>query len=276
MPTRPIFVRCTRRHGRTSAVAALVSVLIVGCSKGGSGQVDPGGSQGPGIEGTLQDEMAQAIGNVAVLACMSTTCLFGESDPMGHFTFEIDPPADVALKTGENLTATPPRAALLLPVQVIDSSTKDLGTLRVPTLLDPVSFGPASTDPQVLTVGDGLTLTLRLSDLAARPGDTLLDAAARRLPSADQYPLIGVSHQDIEAVYALHPFAATSASPIGVRAESNLPAGTAVTFRTVSELDGHLSAPASGHADGTFVSTDVGSGITELSYLVITKGASNQ
>jgi len=45
--------------------------------------------------------------------------------------------------------------------------------------------------------------------------------------------------------------------------------GTVVKFRSINEINGHLSAPAMGMADGTHVVTDPGAGITHLSWLVI-------
>jgi hypothetical protein len=62
-----------------------------------------------------------------------------------------------------------------------------------------------------------------------------------------------------------------SSSPIAVRAPSDLPAGTAVRFRSISEIDGHLSEPALGLANGTAVETEPGAGITELTWLVISR-----
>ena len=51
----------------------------------GPGKVDGTTLNGPGVEGTLQDEMDQAPCQRPVLACMSTTCLFGESNSDGPF-----------------------------------------------------------------------------------------------------------------------------------------------------------------------------------------------
>jgi hypothetical protein len=52
---------------------------------------------------------------------------------------------------------------------------------------------------------------------------------------------------------------------------SDLAAGTAVSFRTISEFDGTFSAPVPGHADGSFVATDPQTGITELTWLVVSR-----
>lgn len=235
---------------------------------GNDGGVDP---MGPGLAGTLQDEAGQPLGNEMVLACMSTVCLFGDTESDGRFSFAIDPPANVALKTPEDLSTTPRRAAALCPVHITDESLVDVGPLHVPELPEGVPIGPATMDPQTLMMGDGLELTLRRADLTPRIGDVLVDAAARLVPPSQVCPLLTVGDEQIVAVYALHPFAATSASPIAVRAPSDLPPGTAVRFRTISEIDGHLSEPAPGSANGSVVETDPEAGITELTWLVISR-----
>jgi hypothetical protein len=118
-------------------------------------------------------------------------------------------------------------------------------------------------------VGDGLQLIVRRADLTVAIGDTLVDLAARAIPMAHLHPLPALGAETVVAVYALHPFTATSKSPIAVTAPSTLPAGTSVNFRTISEIDGHLSTPVHGQADGTSVATDPSAGIVELSWLVI-------
>lgn len=241
-------------------------------SHGSDGDVNPAG---PGLAGTLASSADEPLGNEMVLACMSTVCLFGATQADGRFFFPIEPPADVALKTPEDLSVAPRRAAALCPVKIVDGSLVDVGTLHVPDLPQGAVLGPASMDPQTLTVGDGLELTLRRADLTPRIGDVLVDAAARLVPASQVCAFILASEaldgEEVVAVYALHPFAATSASPMAVRAPSDLPAGTPVSFRTISEIDGHWSEPVPGHADGAAVATDPSVGITELTWLVISR-----
>ena len=273
-------------HSYKSLFVSFALIATAGCGAGDApgtvdaGTVDSGGGgnsdgsagpTGPGLAGTLQDEAGQPIGNEMVLACMSTVCLFGETESDGRFFFAIDPPAEVALKTPGDMSTTPRRAAALCPVRITDGSLVDVGPLYVPSLPEGAPIGPASMDPQTLAVGDGLELTLRRGDLTPRVGDVLVDAAARLVPASQVCPLLTLEDEQIIAVYALHPFAATSASPIAVRAPSDLPPGTAVRFRTISEIDGHLSEPAPGHADGSVVETDPAEGITELTWLVISR-----
>lgn len=226
---------------------------------------------GPGLSGTLVDEAGAPIRFEQVLACMATVCLFGESGADGRFVFPIEPPAEVALKTLPDLSSTSRRAASLCPVRIVDDALVRVGTFHVPSLPPGVPIGPASADPQTLMVGDGLELTLRRADLTPRIGDVLVDAAARLVPPAQVCSQLDLGGEEILAVYALHPTAAVSASPIAVRAPSDLPAGTAVKFRTISELDGRLSDPAPGRATGTAVETDPSAGITELTWLVISR-----
>ena len=235
---------------------------------GGDGGSPPTGS---GLAGTLKDDADQPMGNGVVLACMATVCLFGETEPDGSFFFPIDPTAEVALKTIEDLTTTPRRGAALCPVRIVDTALVDVGALHVPSLPDGALLGPAAQDPQTLIAGDGLELTLRRADLTAHIGDTLVDVAARRVPPPQACPFLAPAGEQLLAVYALHPFAAVSASPMAVRAPSDLPAGTPVRFRTVSELDGAFSEPIPGEADGALVATAPGAGITELTWLVISR-----
>lgn len=236
-----------------------------------SGPDADAGPTGPGVTGVLVDEGEQPIGNFAVLACTAKFCLFGQSDEKGRFAFPLDPPVDVAVKTQEDLMTSPRRGAALVPVQIVDPALVDLGTVHVPNLPAGVKVGTESEDPQTLMVGDGLQLTVRRADLDPPLGVLLDDLAARAIPTAHLHPLPELGPEEIVAVYALHPFTTTSLSPIAVRAPSTLAAGTVVHFRTVSELDGHLSAPVLGHANGSFVETDPALGIEELTWLVISR-----
>jgi hypothetical protein len=226
---------------------------------------------GPGLAGTLVDESGQPLPDNMVLACMATTCLFGDSDAAGHFAFAIEPTAEVALKTLENLAVSPRLAAALQPVRITGGELVDVGLLHVPALPAGVPFGPASADPQTLAAGDGLELVLRRGDLKPRLGEALVDVAARAIPAERYPPLPELGGEQVIAMYAIHPFAATSTSPIGITAPSTLAAGTLVKFRAISEIDGRLSAPALGKADGAAVTTDPGEGIDELTWLVISR-----
>jgi hypothetical protein len=238
---------------------------------GGAGGTGGTGGRAPAITGTLKDEAGQPLGDEAVLACLTTVCFSGSSDADGRFSFALDPPVQLALKTLEDLSLTPRRGAALYPVELVESAVVDVGAIFAPSLPEGAAIGPASADPQVLLVGDGLELTLRRSDLTPPLGEALIDAAARAIPPSRRLPIQALGGEEVIAVYALHPFAAKSASPVAVRAPSDLPAGTRVNFRTVSEIDGALSEPAGGEADGATVATDASAGILALTWLVISR-----
>jgi hypothetical protein len=122
-----------------------------------------------------------------------------------------------------------------------------------------------------LEVGDGLELRLRRSALILPAGGVLVEAAARRVPLFQLCRQFRIEGEEILAVFALHPFGATSEVPIGVRAPVQLAAGSGVNFRTVGEIDGRWSEPVPGRSDGTGVATDPSAGIAELTWLVISR-----
>ncbi|MDI1432775.1 hypothetical protein [Polyangium sorediatum] len=254
-------------------------VLLAGCGTPPPGTnptekdagTDGSAPMGPGIAGVLKDHADQPIGGGKVLACMATICLFGDAEPDGRFFFPIEPTAEVAVKTLPDPTATPRKSAALCPVRIVDDSLIDVGSLHVPSLPEGALLGPAAADPQTLMAGDGIALTLRVADLTPYLGDTLVDVAARRIPPSQACPWVVPAGEELVAVYTLHPFAAVSASPIAVRAPSDLPAGTKVRFRSISEIDGAFSEPVPGEADGTSVATAPQTGLTELTWLVISK-----
>ena len=148
----------------TALVAVMATCLVTGAGACDNGDppddrdAAPDGPAGPGLAGLLIDPMGQPRPTTDVLACMATTCLFGESGPDGRFFFPIEPPAEVALKTHHELTRTPRLAAALEPVRIVDDSLVDVGTLYTPELPEGVVIGPATDDPQILAVGDGLEL----------------------------------------------------------------------------------------------------------------------
>ncbi|WP_152629936.1 hypothetical protein [Haliangium ochraceum] len=227
--------------------------------------------EGPGVSGVLRDDSGQPLGGAQILGCMATVCLFGQTEADGRFLFEVDPPAEIAIKTPEVLNRSPRRGATLCPVRLDDTALVDVGSVFVPTLPEGVPFGPASGDPQTLDAGDELTLTLRRGDLSPRIGDVLVDLAARRIPAAHIPALPELGGEEVLAVYAMHPFGAHSSSPIAVSVASSLPAGTPVKFRSISEIDGRLSEVALGQATGTALETDPDAGIHELSWLVVSR-----
>jgi hypothetical protein len=224
-----------------------------------------------GVAGVLKDEAGRPLARARVLACMTKVCLVGETGRDGRFSFSIDPPVDIVIKTEPDVAASPRRGAAMMPVALADRRVVDVGSVYVPNLPAGRPFGPGADDPQTVQAGDGLQLTLSRKALKPRPGDFIGEVAARRLPVAriPRYPALG--GEAVIAVYALHPFAAQSAVPIAVRLPTGLPAGARVRFRTINEIDGTFSAPVPGHVSDGHLVTDPGVGITELTYLVISR-----
>ncbi len=251
---------------RTDVDAGLPAPIDAGLAPdGGPDQRDPG------LAGVMTDEEGQPLDHTMVLCCTAKTCFFGHTETDGSFFFPLSDAVDVALKSLENLDSTPRRAAALVPVHVPGVVVVDVGRVFAPNLPEGVSLDPASSDPQTIAAGDGLELTLRRADLVPELGTSIHDLAARLVPAERLPTYAALAGEEVIAVYALHPFAATSRSPIAVRAPSALPPGTAVKFRTVSEIDGHLSGTANGMADGQAMTTDPGAGIEQLTWLVISR-----
>jgi hypothetical protein len=226
-----------------------------------------------GVTGVLKDEAGRPLAGAKVLACMRKVCLVGETSARGRFTFQIDTPADVVIKTEGDLESTPRRAVAMRPVQLTGARVVNVGSVYVPTLPAGQTFGGAGAPPDTwpLEVGDGLTLTVSRRLLRPAAGFAIVDVAARRIPLArvPRYPVLG--KERVIAVYALHPFAATSVMPIAVRIRSRLPPGTRVKFRTIDEIDGTFSEPIAGASTGRYLVTDPATGIHRLTYLVISR-----
>lgn len=251
-------------------LVSLASLIMLascgdGTSETGDDETVP---EGPGLRGQLIDAAEQPLAGVQILACQATTCLYAESGVDGRFEFVIEPPADVALKTHAALASTPRGAAALEPVDIVDDSLVDVGTLYVPDLPTGVVIGP-SEDPQTLAIGDGLELTLIGTDITPSIGEFLYDIAATRLPSQHVPPYPDLEGTEVIAVYALHPFAATSSSPIAVRVPTDLPDGTTIEFRTINPLDGNFAEVVPGHVENGHAISDPGTGITRITYLVV-------
>jgi hypothetical protein len=155
-----------------------------------------------------------------------------------------------------------------VPASIDTAEPVDAGNVYIPDLPAGVVLGDESEDPQTLALGDGLELTLHRADLDPELGVFLHDVAARRIP--DQYIPDYPDHDEtVEAVFAIHPFGTASSSPIAVKVPSTLAAGTLVHFFTINHITGQLTGPIVGHADGQFVTTDPGLGITLLTHVIV-------
>ena len=230
-----------------------------------------GAGPDPVVTGVLEDEAGGALAHTDVQACSEKVCLYSETDAGGRFRFELPRrAAPFVLKTLEDPSARPPRAAALAPILVAGSPSLEMGSVLVAHLPVGRPVRPGSGARLDVEAGDGLRLTLVPRDLAPPPGRTLTTIAARRIP-LDRGPRYELPHgETVMAVYALHPFGTISRSPIAVQAPAGLPAGTRVVFRTMREIDGTFSPPVPGAVAGAHVATHASRGITELTHLVIT------
>ena len=226
----------------------------------------------PVVTGVLHDEGGRPVAHADIQACTASVCFPSETGADGrfHFDLQLQTPVQMLLKTPAQLTTTPRRATTMWPVELRGPVRADVGTVVVPNLPAGVPL-PAGRGRQTVSVGDGLELSLVAADLRPAPGQQLLDLAARRLPAARLPAFRLPAGERLVAVYALHPFGAMSDSPVGVRVPSPLAAGTAVKFWTLGELDGVLLAPVPGLATGQHVATAPDTGITVLTYLLITR-----
>lgn len=222
-----------------------------------------------GLAGELVGD-GGTLGDQDLMLCNLVGCTVAESEPDGTFFVPLQTGWAGALKTHGEPDGEPRLATLLLPSRVDGDAAVQLGSVYVPELAEGVPFGSPTADPQTLDAGDGLVLTLDRGNLTAAPGTWLYDLAAGRVPDGHlrSYPELG--DETVVAAFALHPFGATSSTPVAVRAPVDLPAGTEVWFRSISELDGEFSDPVPGTADGTQVATEPGTGLYRLTWVIIT------
>jgi hypothetical protein len=252
-----------------SAILALALGAMLGLGACTGEGMDEGGADGPGIRGRLVDAGGQPLAGVEVLACQATACFYGDSDEDGRFAFVIEPPADVALKTHQSLASVPRRGAALVPVDIVDDELVDVGDVFVPELPEGAVLGPPTDQLETYVVGDGLELSLRSADLMPNLGEFLYDLAAVRIPDEYVPTYAELDGAPVLAVYALHPFAATCGSPVGVRLPVDVPDGTQVELRTLSHLDGNVAEVVEAVVEDGYAVTAPDTGITWLTYLIV-------
>jgi hypothetical protein len=255
-----------------SAVAlALAVVAAIGGTAPGA-QGEPSGAPDPVLTGVLKDESGRPLAHADVQACSATICLYGETAADGRFRFELPRrAAPFVLKTPEDLSATPRRAAMLAPAPLPSRGALDLRSVYVPTLPAGRALRTDDDGVQRVEAGDGLELQVRYRELVPPPGKAVVGIAARRMPSAHIPRYVLPAGEQVVAVYALHPFGTTSRVPVAVAATAALTPGTPVRFRTIREIDGTFSAPIAGRVSATRIETDATGGIVELTHLVITR-----
>lgn len=259
-----------------SAAALALAVTAGACAPEASGPAPPARSpQGPGVTGVLVDESGEALSLRRVMACTRAVCFYGETNGDGRFTFLLDEPMPGVIKTDEDLRSTPRRTSPMVPIAVAANELRDVGDVVAPSLPEGTPVEPHAREILTVDAGDGLFLTLSPADIAPPPGRTLRSIAARRLPDHATPAYGSAAGGPVVAVYALHPFAAKSAKPIGVRIHSDLPAGTRVAVRVIDEIDGTFSPPVPAVVADGAIATVPGAGITSLTHLVVVAEAAD-
>lgn len=228
--------------------------------------VEPGE---PGVTGRLVGPDGEPMPAEPVLCCQQDSCAVGETGIDGTFSFAEDPGTLVAVKTHHDLYKVPRHGAALAPAEIVADGTIELGDVYVPALPAGVPVGTGD-EPRTLDVGGGVELTVVPSDLVPDLGVVLYDLAAAPIeePWIPHYP--DAEDRDVVAVFAMHPFATRSESPVSLSLPSDLAAGTEVSLFWVSHLDGTLSEPVPGVADGAQVTTEAGEGLEWLTHVVVT------
>lgn len=226
-----------------------------------------------GVSGVLKDEAGAPLKGISILACSATECQYGTTKDDGSFAVPNLKLVDLAIKTEDDYEASPKKGAAMHPIKLEQANMiVDLKDIFVPTIMKTVPFSPASTQPATLTLDDGVTLTVVGKDLMRSVTADRIDyLGARAVPAGRRAPTIAIPGETIVASYDLIPFATKSASKIPVKLDLKLPGGTPVYFRTIDELNGKLSAPATGKEaqDGLSASTDPGQGIDNLTWLIV-------
>jgi hypothetical protein len=87
------------------------------------------------VRGVLTSEHGSVLAGEEVMACTEDACSLATTDPSGRFSFVLEAPARIVLKTHEKLD-TPPRAALMLPLSLPPGGLVDLGRVSVTVVVE--------------------------------------------------------------------------------------------------------------------------------------------
>lgn len=253
---------------RLGFLAVSVLGFTWACARDADSPTVVSGVEGPGLTGVLADENGEPLPWVNVMACTRAVCYYNDSAADGRFLFFFDGPVAGLIKTAEDLSAEPRRSSPMVPVTIADDEFLDVGTVHVPLLRAGSPVEPGRT---IFEGGDGLVLEFDPASIEVAPGTMWTDVAARRLPDAivPEYP--GVDSDSLVAVYALHPFAATSIEPIAVRFPTDLPEGTRLHMMTIDEIDGSFAETVEVVVEAGAVVTPEGTGITRLTHVVVVR-----
>jgi hypothetical protein len=236
------------------------------------------------VDGVVTDLAGAPVPHAAVSMC-SRVCYGAAADIDGRFSIAVGDflrSTDYAL----HVSGRPEFADVYAKVPVpANGAIAFSAPLRVPQLPAagpalPASAGPASqitSGDLTLDVPLGATFTLDVADVAMGARGRELRLA--RVP-VDAMPDFARGVPKVAALYALAPPGATSSAPLGVHLANaaGLPASAAVEiyvldddYRPLPPTAGTARLAANAHvsADGRTIDTDLGEGISSLTWLLV-------
>jgi len=238
------------------------------------------------VDGTVTDVGGAPVGHAAVSMC-SRTCYGAAADGAGRFSIPVGDflrASDYALHVSGRPDFADVYLKVLPPVNGVIALPQ---TVRLPALPPagpalPASAGPAATITSgelSLDVPAGVTFTLDVGDVA-------LGARGRELRVAnvglDAMPDFARSLAGVAALYAIAPPGAVSSARLGVHLTNStaLPASSAVDLFVLDDDyaplpptagSARLAAKAHVSADAHTIDTDLGEGITSLTWIVVVR-----
>ena len=225
------------------------------------------------VTGIAVDEMGVPIADAFMSVCNPLGCHSVNANESGGFIIPGIPVMNFGVRSHDDDSVSPVRGTVVrLFHPTVAGVVFDAGKMYVPSMPAGAALSGPVDAPQTLSPGDGLTITFVQKDLDFPIGENKGRIATRLIPP-DHVPPYDLGGEQIIAAYAFLPYSTTSKSPVSVTAPIALPAGTVVHFRSVYEFDGRVSTPVTGHAanDGKSVSTDPGTGLDNLTWLVISR-----
>jgi peroxiredoxin len=236
------------------------------------------------IQGTVTDETGSALPAASITYCGVTTCFYGTLNDAGTFRVDLSlvtDPTLYALIVHGALSAASVYEQISAPNGPVIEMATPIKTPLLPPAGPALAVHGSAQAEEVENGGVALeipantTFTVPIEDLIASDGGFAFQVAPVDPAAA---PSFAPSTLGLLALYALGPFGATCANPLGVRLPNpgGLVAGDAVEFlaldddlNTLPFLAGTMQVVASGTVspDGGFVSTNAGAGIKSLTWL---------
>ncbi len=238
------------------------------------------------VDGAVTDLAGAPVPHAAVSMC-SRQCYGAAAGADGRFSIAVGAflrSSDYAL----HVSGRPDFADVYAKVPVPANGAITLASpVRVPRLPAsgpplPAAAGPAlqlASGDVALDIPAGVTFTVDVADVAIGPLGRQLRSV--RVP-LDAMPDFARSVPDVAALYALAPPGAASSAPLAVHLTNaaGLPASSIVElyvldddYRPLPPTAGSAKHAARAHvsADGRTIDTDLGEGITSLTWLVVRK-----